>query len=164
MNTEEFPEISKAVGAHKYIKRVLKVGGGYRYIYEQPKGEERHNIPTKVDAILGELKSAIKAGDTSKARLLADSARSVAITGKQESKERIAARAKAGQITKKDASILAIHLERNTQKALRKVDVAEKAIARAEGRERAGMTRIKLHRMGSREKMVERARRMGAKI
>lgn len=44
MNTAQFPEILKAVGGQKggkYLKRIPKPGGGYRYIYEQPKGEKR---------------------------------------------------------------------------------------------------------------------------
>ena len=36
MNTSEFPEIAKAVG-HKYLKRVPLAGGGYRYVYHDPK-------------------------------------------------------------------------------------------------------------------------------
>ena len=37
MNISQFPEISKAAGAHKYLKRVPLAGGGYRYVYHNPK-------------------------------------------------------------------------------------------------------------------------------
>jgi hypothetical protein len=39
VDTKRFPEIAKAVG-HKYVRRVAKPGGGYRYIYKEPKSEE----------------------------------------------------------------------------------------------------------------------------
>lgn len=38
MNKSKFPEIVKAVGAQrggKYLKRVPKPGGGYRYVYKE---------------------------------------------------------------------------------------------------------------------------------
>jgi hypothetical protein len=41
MDTARFPEIAKAVGAQrggKYIKRIPKPGGGYRYVYAEPLG------------------------------------------------------------------------------------------------------------------------------
>lgn len=36
INTYTFPEIAKAVGAHKYVRRVAVPGGGYRYVYKEP--------------------------------------------------------------------------------------------------------------------------------
>lgn len=43
---ERFPEIAKAVGA-KYLKRIPKAGGGYRYIYKEPKSEKAKEYKEK---------------------------------------------------------------------------------------------------------------------
>jgi hypothetical protein len=74
MNTQQFPEIAKAVGAQrggKYLKRVAKPGGGYRYIYKPgngPKGKGEKGpvvrklsakAKTSVDKINGHIKNAI---------------------------------------------------------------------------------------------------------
>ena len=42
MNTLQFPEIAKAVGGQrggKYLKRIPKPGGGYRYVYKETEGK-----------------------------------------------------------------------------------------------------------------------------
>lgn len=43
MDTQQFPEIAKAVGAQrggKYLKRIPKPGGGYRYVYKEEVGKK----------------------------------------------------------------------------------------------------------------------------
>ena len=46
MDTAQFPEIAKAVGG-KYLKRIPKPGGGYKYVYHS----EKHQVAHKAEGM-----------------------------------------------------------------------------------------------------------------
>jgi hypothetical protein len=54
MNTQQFPEIAKAVQrGGKYLKRVPKPGGGYRYVYKEKEDQKAgvRQMEKEIDAI-----------------------------------------------------------------------------------------------------------------